>query len=132
MIAESSRVSLEVLLLAVITSGVVTTVISWLVSRKKTSAETEGIVADTYSQVLGDMRAELTRYQRLLDAAYARIASLERDVKSNVHRIRDLEQLMMENNLTIPEGPPTPPHGHPSLWGPISGEEDPSDTEGAT
>lgn len=131
MIGDTPEVSLTVLILAVVGSGAFTTFISWLLYRGKSEAETEGIVVDTYSQVLGDMRTELTRYQKLLDAAYARIGSLEREVRSNNVRIRVLETTMRENSIDVPEGPPTPPGGQPSLWGLISGEED-NQEEGGT
>lgn len=102
-------VDLTTLIIAVVGSGAFTAWLSWFLSRRKQSAETEGIVADTYSQVLADMREELTRYQK-------RIEALEKsDQVKNAHIIwaeRRIQQLILalhDAHIPIPQALPTPP-----------------------
>jgi len=110
-------VNLTTIVVAVLASGALTAWVSWYLSRNKTNAETEGIVADTYSQVLSDMRVELTRYQTMLDAANKRISKLEIDRNRTTVRVRQLERAMLEADIAIPPDVySTPPYGQSGLW----------------
>jgi len=109
--------NLTTIIVAVVAGGSLTACVSWFLARKKTHAETEGIVADTYSQVLADMRTELTRYQTMLEAANRRISKLEVDRNRTTVRVRQLERAMLEADIPIPPDVySTPPYGQSGLW----------------
>lgn len=94
---------LTTLILAVLASGALTATVSWLLHRRKTDAETEGIVADTYSQVLADMRLELERYRKRLAWSDQRISHLEHMEARSLKRLRQLENALHQANIPIPQ-----------------------------
>lgn len=96
-----SEVMLTVLL-AVIGSGVITTSVTLWFGRRKTQAETSGIVADTYSQMLTDMRALMDGQNQRLELSLARIAKLERTEVTQRRRIAQLESALAQANIPIP------------------------------
>jgi hypothetical protein len=93
---------LTAVLLAVLASGALTAFVSWILHRRKTDAETEGIVADTYSQVLADMRLELERYRKRLAWSDQRISHLEHVEARSTKRLRQLETALHQANIPIP------------------------------
>jgi len=112
--------NLTAIVISVVSGGALTAWISWFVSRRKQSAETEGIVADTYSQVLSDMRAELTRYQQMLESSNKRISILEAGERWSQQRIVQLTMALNDAHINIPEALPLNSH---SLWGNPQGNE---------
>lgn len=100
---------LQPLILAILGSGAITAFVSWLLSRRKSSAETEGIVADTYSKILADMKSELIRYQEMLTAANKRIYNLELKDNRKERRIHQLERALWDAHIPIPM---EEPYGH--------------------
>lgn len=96
-------INLTTLILAVLASGAFTAIVSWLLHRRKTDAETEGIVADTYSQVLADMRLELERYRKRLAWSDQRISHLEHVEARSTKRLRQLENALHQANIPIPQ-----------------------------
>lgn len=124
-------VNLTSIIIAVVASGSFTAWLSWFLSRSKSEAETEGIVADTYSQVLADMRTELQRYQTMLEHATLRISALESRETRSQRRLRQLEKALHDEGIPIPpqlDHTTTPPYGQTNLWGdqPRGNEEDPT------
>lgn len=95
--------NLTTLLLAVLASGALTATVSWILHRRKTDAETEGIVADTYSQMLADMRIELERYRKRLAWSDQRISHLEHVEARSTKRLRQLENALHQANIPIPQ-----------------------------
>lgn len=124
--------NLQPLIIAVLSSGTITALVSWLISRRKNHAETDGIVADTYSHILIDMRAELKRYQDMLTAANRRIYILELREMRQERRVRQLERALWDAQIPIPEEQPwgkEDPHPQLDLWGDLEEGEDPSDED---
>lgn len=99
----SISADLTTIILAVLASGALTATVSWLLHRRKTDAETEGIVADTYSQVLADMRLELERYRKRLAWSDQRISHLEHIEARSLKRLRQLENALHQANIPIPQ-----------------------------
>lgn len=89
--------------IAIISTGLITTIVTSWVNRRKTAAETSGLVVDTYSQMLGDMRALMDGTNQRLELSLARIAKLERTEQLQRRRIAQLESALAQANIAIPE-----------------------------
>ena len=98
------------IVIAVISSGIISSIITTWFGRRKTAAETTGLVADTYSQMLKDMRETFDKTEQRLDISLARIAKLERTEQFQRKRIAQLEAALRDANISIPEV-----DGHPPL-----------------
>lgn len=112
--------NLTSIVIAVVSGGALTAWLSWFLSRRKQNAETDGIVADTYSQVLSDMRSELTRYQQMMEAANKRISVLEVGERWSQQRILQLIMALNDAHIPIPEALPLNTN---SPWGAPQGNE---------
>lgn len=100
------------IVIAVISSGIISSIITTWFGRRKTAAETTGLVADTYSQMLKDMRETFDKTEQRLDISLARIAKLERTEQFQRKRIAQLEAALRDANISIPEV-----DGHPPVDG---------------
>lgn len=97
------------IVIAVISSGIISSIITTWFGRRKTAAETTGLVADTYSQMLKDMRETFDKTEQRLDISLARIAKLERTEQFQRRRIAQLEAALRDANISIPEVDEHPP-----------------------
>jgi hypothetical protein len=100
------------IVIAVISSGIISSIITTWFGRRKTAAETTGLVADTYSHMLKDMRETFDKTEQRLDISLARIAKLERREQFQRRRIAQLEAALRDANISIPEV-----DGHPPVDG---------------
>lgn len=91
------------IVIAVISSGIISSIITTWFGRRKTAAETTGLVADTYSHMLKDMRETFDKTEQRLDISLARIAKLERKEQFQRRRIAQLEAALRDANISIPE-----------------------------
>ena len=95
--------TITAIVIAVISSGIISSFITSWLGRRKTAAETTGLVADTYSQMLKDMRETFDKTEQRLDDSLARIAYLERTEQFQRRRIGQLETALRDANISIPE-----------------------------
>lgn len=132
-----ARIDVQTLILAIIASGVITTTVSWFLSRRtqraninkteaeenKLEAEADNIVAQTYNQILEDLRNEILReqqecarrmaqfeedYKLHIGALTARVGYLERREGQAVEHIQNLESKLRELGVPLPPTPWTP------------------------
>lgn len=132
-----ASVDIQTLVLAVVSSGIIGTLISWLVSRQaqkaniskteaeeeKLEAEADNIVAQTYNQILEDLRKEILReqhecarriaqfeedYKAHIESLSSRVNYLERRENQAVEHIQVLEARLIDVGVPLPPTPWTP------------------------